>query len=75
MVSKNEKKFKAQSIKQLHFSEDFKQVAKKLDFKTLDEILQNDAASLLKLAGFTYHMMQELVQFLVKNNLAHLLKQ
>ena len=74
MVNKNEKDCLAQSIKELPFSEDFKSGAEKLNFQTLGDIIQNDVASLLKLHGFTFHMMQELVQFLEINNLSHLLR-
>ena len=62
-------------IKNLPFSNDFKLAAKKLNFNTVGEILQIEVASLLQLQGFTYHMMQELVQYAEQNKLAHLLKQ
>ena len=64
MVNKEEKDCLTQSIKDLPFSEDFKLNAEKLNFKTLSEILQNNLVSLLKLQGFTYHTLQELIQLI-----------
>ncbi len=74
MVSKAEKDCLVQSINDLPFSEDFKTTAVKQNFKTVGDILQKDVASLLKLPGFTFHMLQELVQFTEKNKISYLLK-
>jgi hypothetical protein len=46
-----------------------------LHFETLDEMLQINVSDLMKKPGFTYHVLQEFVQFLEKRNLANLLKQ
>ena len=75
MVNKIEKDYLAQPIIDLPFSNHFKTGAEQLYFKTIGDILQNDVAVLLKMPGFTYHMLQELVQLTEKKKLTHLLKQ
>ena len=63
------------NIHDLAFTEDFKELANTLQFKTVGEMLSCEVSDLLKLPGFTYHMLQQLVQFLEEKKLAHLLKQ
>lgn len=75
MVSKTENDCLVQSIKNLPFSNDFKLAAEKQNFKTIGDILQKDAAELLSLPGFNFHILQELTQFTQQNNVTHLLKQ
>ena len=62
-------------IADLPFTDDFKSVAQKLDFKTIGDMAAVHVANLLELDGFTYHMLQEFVQFMQENNLSHLIKQ
>lgn len=62
-------------IKNLPFSNEFISFVNSLHIETLDEMLQVDLSDLIKKPGFTYHVLQELVQFLEKENLAGLLKQ
>ena len=63
------------SIKNLPFSEDFKSVSQKFGFNTLGELIDKPVAELLKIDGFTYHLLQELIQFLEEKGLANLLKE
>ena len=63
------------SIKNLPFSEDFKSVSQKSSFNTIGEIIDKPVAELLKIDGFTYHLLQELIQFLEEKGLANLLKE
>lgn len=62
-------------IKNLPFSEDFKTVSQKFGFKTIAEIIDKPASELLKIDGFTYHLLQELIQFLEEKGLANLIKE
>lgn len=62
-------------IKNLAFSEDFKSVSQKFGFKTIAEIVDKPVAELLKIDGFTYHLLQELIQFLEEKGLANLIKE
>ena len=62
-------------IKSLPFSEDFKSVLLQSGFNKIGEIIDKPAAELLKIDGFTYHLLQELIQFLEVKGLANLLKE
>ena len=62
-------------ISDLPFSNDFKTVAEKLDFKTIADIAAIHVSALVELDGFTYHMLQEFTQYMQENNLSHLIKQ
>lgn len=64
-----------QSIKNLPFSEDFKSVSQKFGFKAIREIIDKPVPELLKIDGFTYHLLQELIQFLEEKGLANLIKE
>lgn len=64
-----------QSIKNLPFSEGFKSVSQQSGFNKIGEIIDKPAAQLLKIDGFTYHLLQELIQFLEGKDLANLLKE
>jgi DNA-directed RNA polymerase alpha subunit len=64
-----------QSIKNLPFSEDFKSVSQQSGFNKIGELIDRPAAELLKIDGFTYHLLQELIQFLEVKGLANLLKE
>lgn len=75
MVPNNQKDCLFEPIKDLSLSGEFKSLAASLQYKTLDEMLQVKVSQLLQKPGFTFHMMQEFVQFLEKRNLANLLKQ
>lgn len=75
MALNNQKDCLFEPIKDLPLSAEFKSLADSLHYKTLDEMLKVKVAVLLKEPGFTFHMMQELVQFLEKRDLANLLKQ
>ena len=63
------------SIKNLPFSEDFKSISQQSGFNKIGEIIDKPAAELLKIDGFTYHLLQELIQFLEEKGLANLLKE
>ena len=71
----NKQEILNQSIKNLPFSEDLKSVSHKLGFNTMGEMIDKPAAQLLELDGFTYHLLQELIQFLEEKGLANLLKE
>ena len=64
-----------QKISDLPFTADFKSFSQKLGVKTIGEMVAIPVAELIKSEGFTYHSLQELVQFLNKNNLEHLLRE
>jgi len=74
-MSNNEQKILSQNISDLLFPGDFKFVSKNLGFKTIGEIAGKHVNDLLELDGFTYHMLQEYIQFMQENNLSHLIKQ
>ena len=61
-------------ISDLPFTDQFKLTATKLNFKTLADILKVSSASLIKMPGFTYHFLQEFIQFAETNGIAGLLK-
>ena len=75
MTLNNQKECLFEPIKDLSLSQEFKLLADSLHYKTLDEMLQVKISILLKKPGFTYHILQELVQFLERKDLANLLKQ
>ena len=64
-----------QKISDLPFTEDLKFLSQKFGFKTIAEIIDKPAAELLKIDGFTYHLLQELIQFLEEKGLANLIKE
>ena len=63
------------SIKNLPFSEDFKSVSQQSGLNTIGEIIEKPATELLKIDGFNYHLLQELIQFLEQKALANLLQE
>lgn len=63
-----------QSINELELSEAFKQTAYRHDFRNLQDIINWPVSVLLMHQGFTYHIHQELKEFLNKNGFSHLLK-
>ena len=65
----------SQKISDLPFTEDLKSVSQKSGFNTIGEIIDKPVAELLKIDGFTYHLLQELIQFLEAKGLANLLKE
>jgi hypothetical protein len=74
MVSSNQQEILQLSIKQLHLSDDFKQMAKHNNFNSLSEILEIPVSTLIQKAGFTYHGYDELIGFLKEMDSLHLLK-
>ena len=54
----------SKKISDLPFTEDLKSVSQKSGFNTIGEIIDKPVAELLKIDGFTYHLLQELIQFL-----------
>jgi hypothetical protein len=58
----------------LEFSDSFKAMAAAQHFGTLSDILNWPPSILLLHEGFTHHHYQELRNFLIKNNLLHILK-
>ena len=75
MAHNNQTNCLFEPIKDLSLSSEFKTLADSLQYKTLEEMLKVKVSLLLKKPGFTFHMMQELVQFLEKRDLANLLNQ
>lgn len=61
-------------IQQLDLSESFKEMAHRHNFRTLQDILNWPVNVLLMHEGFTYHLYQELRNFLIPHNGVHLLK-
>ena len=70
----NQKDCLYQPINNLELSNEFKALADSLNYNTLNELLQEKASLLLKKPGFTFHLLQELIQYLEKRDLADLLK-
>ena len=62
-------------LKALPFSNEFKTVAANLGFITLQDITAIHISALLEMEGFTYHILQEFVQFMQQNGYSHLIKQ
>ena len=63
-----------QPINELELSEGFKEMAIKHDFRNLHDIVNWPAEVLLLHNDFTYHIYQELKDFLQKNELLYQLK-
>jgi hypothetical protein len=63
-----------QPIPEIAFSESFKEMACRHDFRTLQDILNWPADVLLMHEGFTQHHYQELRNFLIQKDGLHLLK-
>ena len=61
-------------IKELELSEDFKDMALRNDFRNLQDIINWPISVLLMHNDFTYHIIQELREFLKRNDLLNLLK-
>ena len=61
-------------INELNLSEGFKKMALQHDFRNLQDIINWPADVLLMHQDFTYHIYQELKEFLQKNGLIHQLK-
>ena len=61
-------------IQQLDLSDNFKEMAYNHNFKTLQDILNWPVSVLLMHDGFTHHHFQELRNFLIPVDGAHLLK-
>jgi hypothetical protein len=61
-------------INELELSEGFKEMAMQHDFRNLQDIINWPADVLLLHKGFTYHIYQELKDFLQKNGLLYHLK-
>lgn len=57
-------------IDKLDLSESFKQMASQQHFRTLLDILNWPVSLLLLHEGFTFHIYEELIKFLKKNNLS-----
>ena len=64
-----------QKISDLTFTEDFKSFSQKLGVNTITEMVAIPVAEMIKSEGFTYHALQELIQFLKENQIGYLLKQ
>jgi hypothetical protein len=63
-----------QPISELGLSETFNRIAIRHGFRNLQDILNWPVSVLLEHDGFTYHIYQELQEFLKKNELQDLLK-
>ena len=61
-------------INELNLSEGFKKMALQHDFRNLQDIINWPGDVLLMHHDFTYHIYQELKEFLQKNGLIHELK-
>ena len=62
-------------INDLPLTGQFKKIASELSFVTIGDIVKKDVSELLGLAGFNYHILQELVQFLEAKELTGVLRQ
>jgi hypothetical protein len=60
-----------QPIETLGLSQDFIALTEMLGFYTLSDLLQHHTRDLLKLPGFTPHMIYEYIGFLDDHHLAH----
>jgi len=63
-----------QPLNELELSEGFKEMAIQQDFRNLQDIVNWPADVLLMHHDFTYHIYQELREFLKKNGLLYQLK-
>jgi len=63
-----------QPINELNLSEGFKKMALQHDFRNLQDIINWPADLLLMHHDFTYHIYQELMEFLQKNGLLYQVK-
>ena len=61
-------------INELNLSEEFKKMALQHDFRNLQDIINWPADVLLMHNDFTYHIYQELREFLQKNGLLYQMK-
>lgn len=64
-----------QNISNLPFTEDFKFFSKKIGVNTLAEMTAIPVNKIIQSEGFTYHALQELINFLEEKGLAGLLKE
>lgn len=62
-------------VKDLPFKEELKSHFQKQGYKNLEEILQHKVSVLMSQPGFTYHMLQDFLEFLKQNNLASQLQE
>jgi hypothetical protein len=70
----DEKSFINQPISGLGLSNDFLKTSEKMAFGTIAEILKVDPVDLLKRDGFNYNWLGELIEFLTKHQLLHILQ-
>lgn len=56
-------------LKELPFSPELQKQFAIQNYSTLGDVLQNKVSDLLRQSGFTYHLLQEVLEFLKKNNL------
>lgn len=63
-----------QPINELELSEGFKEMAIQHDFRNLQDIVNWPAVVLLMHPGFTYHIYNELRNFLIENKVLFLLR-
>ncbi len=56
-------------------SRELKAHFQKQNYKTIQEVLQHKTSILMSQPGFNYHMLQDFLQFLKQNSIAHLLKE
>jgi len=75
MLSISKTDLLSSTIKELPFSKEFRLFAEKQQLKTLEELLKLKVADFIKLPGFSYHILQEYIQFLEERQLANLLIQ
>ena len=75
MQNQAELQLRSIPVSELPFDADFKILAANLDWNTFGEILDIQPEGWLKIPGFTYHHLQQLVQFLEDKKMAHLLEQ
>ncbi len=64
-----------QPVDRLPVSPEFKQMMRGLEFTTLRNLLQHPAHQLLKMEGFGYRMLKELITLLEKNGLTDWLQE
>lgn len=62
-------------IPQLGLSQDFSVVCELAGFHSMGDLLERHTSELLRLPGFSYHLLSEYVDFLELNRLGHYLDQ
>jgi len=74
MTTSTESAILEKKISSLEFSGEFKALSIQMGYATLQQVIATDPAIVQKKEGFNYTWLGELIEFLMKNNLLHLLQ-